>query len=68
MTPKTAFQPGDRVRVQRCDGVAVVDRYIKKYGVYLLDRPISARFKDTDGHTVLVPWWTWPEEELEKVV
>jgi len=60
---------GDIVRVRRCEGIARIEKYIRKYGVYLLDRQMAVRF-DGDGETSVptyVSYWTFQAKDLRKV-
>jgi len=60
------FQRGDRVKVKRCHGVARVVKFLRKYGVYLLDRQMSVCFPGDDTSvTHYVSYWTFAPEVLE---
>jgi len=68
---KTTLKPHDIVRVRRCKGIARIEKYIEKYGVYLLDRQMAVEFhgKDNEDNGVVtyVRYWTFRKQDLRKV-
>jgi len=69
MAKKQKLTKGDIVRVRRCEGLAVIEKHIRKYGVYLLDRPMAVCFEgDGDASfNTYVEYWTFQAKDLRKV-
>ena len=62
------LKPNDLVRVRRCKGVARIVKYVRKYGVYLLDRPMAVEFIDNEtGFVVYVKYSTFLKKDLRKI-
>jgi len=62
------LKKGDRVRVRGGEGVAVIVKFIRSFGVYLLDRRMTIRYPGGPAAVDwLVSYWTFSEDRLEKV-
>jgi len=66
---KQKLAKGDIVRVRRCEGLAKIEKHIRKYGVYLLDRPMAVCYEGDGGASfnTYVKYWTFKSSDLRKV-
>lgn len=64
----TKIKAGDLIRVRR-GGIARVKKYIRKYGVFLLDRPVTVRYPGDGDQSFdyFSTFHTFVPEDLTKI-